>query len=326
MKIHFVYAFQPGTNRLDSPFCITNHLHAYFSKRAEVTYDVWDSHKTPKSDPEAIFIGHPHYDTSTIVQNVFRHDVEYKARCSIHPFHHQRKQDNMPFDHITAAADKVFSICGPYWYETIDKTDFAHWKPKMVRVDMAVDTSHFPYLRQKFNPVGKRKLVYIGSSMPQKNLAYMTEVMSSMPDVKLKWYGGDGGHPLARLPNVEVTGWVRLDKNTAQSIVNECDIFINTSISDANPTTLLEARAWGLITACTPQSGYYKDEFFTELPLNNMPGVCSRIRLLLQEDEEVLLDRARRSRQEIETKYTWERFCRTIWNELEALDAAPSNG
>lgn len=322
MKIHLVYAFEPGTDRLDSPFCITNNLHRYLSQRAEVIYDVWDAMKVPKADPEAIFIGHPHYEPTTIVQQAFRQDVKFKAKCSIHPFHHVRPEDNWPFDHIARKADKIFSICGPYWYDTADKTMFAHWKPKMIRLDMGINSEQFPFVKTKFNPIGQRKLVYIGSTMPQKNLAYMTRILSNMPDVKLKWYGGDGNHPLAKLPNVEAIGWVRLDEGMARQITNECDIFISTSLSDANPTTLLEARAWGLITACTPQSGYYNDEFFTELDLCDFDKTIKAIRGLLNEDEQVLLDRSKRSRTEIEAKYNWNNFCETVWQELLKLDNA----
>ena len=223
----------------------------------------------------------------------------------------------MPFDPLARAVDKIFSICGPYWYDTIDQTKFAHWKPKITRLDMAVDGKHFPYLRKKFNPIGHRKLVYIGSNLPMKNVGYIYEIMRHMNDVKLHWYGGDPSHPLAKLPNVKVTGWVQLNRDTAQRIVDECDIFINVSTSDANPTTLLESMAWGMITACSKQSGYWKDPLFTELFTDDVQATIKALRQLLNAPEEELLKRAQVGRKEIETKYTWDRFCSTVWNELE---------
>jgi glycosyltransferase involved in cell wall biosynthesis len=237
--------------------------------------------------------------------------------ATIHPLHTADPQHNMPFDEISTKADKIFSICGPYWYDTIDNTPFRHWKPKITRLDMAVDGNHFPYLRTRFNEPGKRKLVYIGSNMPMKNVGYLYNIMQLMPDVRLHWYGGDGGHPLAKLPNVDVTGWVRLTPDMAAQIVNECDIFVNVSNSDANPTTLLEAMAWGIITACTKESGYWKDPLFTELYLNDPAMTVQAIRGLLEAPGEELMQRAAAGRAAIETKYTWDLFCRTIWNELE---------
>lgn len=142
--------------------------------------------------------------------------------------------------------------------------------------------------------------------------------MATMPDVELDWYGGDSAHALAKLPNVRAFGWLTLNRKVAQKIVDDCDIMINTSISDANPTTLLEARAWGIITACTPQSGYYNDPFFTELDLADIKKSMANLRHLLHDasNEELML-RATKSREEIETRYTWDRFCNTVWTELQ---------
>lgn len=318
MRVHFVYAFQPSNGALQSPYCITRNLYNYLVKRTEVVYNTWDSRSVPEFLPNDILIGHPHYDTNTFMQQVFRKNLQCKARCTIHPLHTARVNDNMPFDFMSKKADKIFSICGPYWYDTIENTPFAHWKPKIVRLDMAVDGKQFPFLRKKFNDRGKRRLVYIGSAMPQKNLGYMRDLMQQLPDVELDWYGGDSNHPLAKLPNVRAFGWLTLDKNVAQKIVDECDIMINTSMSDANPTTLLETRAWGMITACTPQSGYYNDPFFTELSLGDLKTSRQAIRHLIHDVEsDDLMDRAIKSRQEIESKYTWENFCETVWQGLQ---------
>jgi len=317
MRVHFVYAGSPDDPRIQSPYSITHHLYYYMKARADVQYYTWDSHVDVDVEPDDIFIGHPHYDPSTTVQRFFASGKKCRLRCTIHPLHTVRVQDNMPFDHLTQAADKVFSICGPYWYDTIERTPFVHWKPKITRVDMAVDTNIYPYLKTHFNEVGHRRLVYIGSNMPQKNLGFMYEVMKRLPTVQLHWYGGDGESPLARLPNVKTVGWVVLDRTLAQTIVNECDIFINTSISDANPTTLLESTAWGLIPACTPQSGYYNDSMFTSLTLNSVDETVKIITDLLHVPSDVLRARSIVARKKIETHYTWDRFCSTIWDELQ---------
>ncbi len=319
MKIHLVYAGDPDDGRIQSPYCITRNLYHYLRTKADVAYYRWDDTCDVKVEPDDIFVGHPHYDPNTVVQKFFRSGQKCQLRCTIHPFHTGRPEDNMPFDWISQQADKIFSICGPYWYDTAQDTCFASWKPKMIRLDMAVDSQIFPFLRTNFHDPGKRRLVYLGSSMPQKNLGYMTQIMAAMPDIRLDWYGGDGGHPLARLPNVNTVGWVVLDRGLASKIVNECDIMINTSHSDANPTTLLEARAWGIITACTPQSGYYNDPFFTELDLGSLEKSVLAIRNLLNAPTVDLVERAKASRREIETKYTWTNFCQTVWEHLNVF-------
>lgn len=317
MKVHFVYAGLPDDPRIQSPYSITKNLYNYFKERAEVKYYTWDSFSDVQTDENDVFIGHPHYDTNTTVQRFFASGKKCRLRCTIHPLHTARVQDNMPFDHLTISADVVFSICGPYWYDTIDSTPFAHWKSKIVRLDMAVDSSIYPYLKNNFNDVGHRRLVYIGSNMPHKNLDFMYEVMKKLPTVELHWYGGDGETPLAKLPNVKTVGWVVLDAGMAKKITNECDIFINTSISDANPTTLLESTAWGLIPACTPQSGYYNDNMFTSINLNNIDETIKIITDLLYTPSDKLKSRSLASRKRIEEYYTWGNFCDKVWREIQ---------
>jgi len=321
MKIHLVYAGECDDQRLQSPYGITRNLYKYLKERAEVEYHKWDSTMMPEINPEDIVIGHPHYDENTVIQRIFKEDVACKAKCLIHPLHTARVEDNMPFDSMARKADKIFSICGPYWYDTIESTPFKHWKPKITRLDMAVNTIHYPYLRKQFNKPGLRKLVYIGSSTPHKNLGFMVEIMKRISGTKLYWYGGSSDHPLAQLKNVQTTGWSIMNKTVARRIIDDADIMINTSISDANPTTLLEARAWGLITACTPQSGYYNDPFFDALDLDDLDGSVETVRnLIFNVPSEELLERAEKSKDEIVAKYTWDRFCQTIWDEIKTYN------
>jgi glycosyltransferase involved in cell wall biosynthesis len=216
-------------------------------------------------------------------------------------------------------ADKIFSICGPYWYDTIEQSSFAFWKPKMVRLDMAVDGNIFPFCKEKFNPVGKRRLLYMGSAMGMKNVGQIANIMSILRDTELHWYGGDGNHPLAKLPNVKTVGWVEMNKETGKKIANDCDIMINTSTSDANPTTLLEARAWGLVTACSRESGYYNDQYFTNISATDPKEAVRQLMPLLNAPSEVLMERAKDSRKEIETRYSWDVFCNKIWQGLQEL-------
>lgn len=313
--IHFVYAHVHDTPEIHSPHSITRNLYNFLRTKDEVKYYQWDQIGVADVGPNDIFIGHPHYNTDTIVQRTVR-EKKCKLMCTIHPLHTAMPEHNMPFDDLAKRADKIFSICGPYWYDTIDRTPFASWKPKIVRLDMAVDGLHFPYLRNNFNRIGFRRLVYIGSTMPMKNVGYLYEIMRRLDNVELYWYGGDGSHPLSRLPNVRTFGWMHLNRAVAETIVKNCDVFVNVSSSDANPTTLLESMAWGLITACSKESGYYNDELFTELPINDAGAAATILLRLLNTPSDELLNRARAGRLAIETKYTWERFCNQIWNGI----------
>lgn len=319
MRIHFVYAGDPNDGQIRAPYSITTNLFNFLCSKASVKYYRWESRDDIITDPFDIVIGHPHYDPDTVIQKFYRSGQQCRAKCTIHPFHHNRVCDNFPFDHLAKESDAIFSICGPYWYDTIDSTVFSHWKPKITRLDLAVDPNHFPYVKNKFNPIGSRKLLYIGSNMPQKNLGFLAEMMRRMPDTQLVWYGGDGNDQLARLPNVKTIGNVDLNAQMAKQITDECDIFVNTSISDANPTTLLESTAWGIVAACTKESGYYDDPMFDALELGDIDHSIAVVRKLLNTDEQTLIERARRSRKIIEEKYNWSNFCNTVWNRLQQL-------
>ncbi len=316
MTIHLVYAGMPDDPRIQSPYSITKHLYDFLKTKAPVDYAPWDSSATIQAKKDDVILGHPHYQRHTPIQKAFR-GPRICPRFLIHPLHTNRVGDNMPFDILVKNSDGVFSICGEYWYDTLGRTPFAHWGSKITRLDMAIDCKHFPFVQTQFNPVGKRRLIYIGSSMPQKNLGFLTAVMQAMPNVQLHWYGGSSDHQLARLRNVKVTGWVTLNAQMATKIVSECDIFVNTSISDANPTTLLEACAWGLIPACTKESGYYNNPMFTELYLGDISKTVQVIQGLLKQDGNELLQRARQSRETVVNKYNWDVFCNTVWNGIK---------
>jgi len=313
--LHFIYAGELGDSRIQSPYSITKNLHNYLSQRCPVKYYRWDSTEQISVGPNDIVLGHPNYPANTPTRQAFTQPC--RAKCLIHPFHHNRASDNLPFDDLASQADRIFSICGPYWYDSVDQTGFAHWKPKMVRVDMAVDANVYPYLKQDFNR--KRRLLYVGSSTPNKNLGLLYKIMKHLPDVELHWYGGSREHPLARLPNVRTTGWVTLDHKLAERICQDCDVMVSVSDSDANPTTLLETMAWGLIVACTKESGYYNDPLFTELYLDDFQATIQQIRGLLAAPADQLRERSKAGRSAVEATYNWDRFCQTVWDGIRDL-------
>lgn len=311
--LHFVYAGQPNSGSLHAALQITHNLFNFLETKTAVCYHDWTSKNDVDFGPEDLLLGHPNYDTDTVVQKIFR--KPHGKKCLIFPFHHGRPADNLPFNTLVHAADKVFSICGPYWYDTIDNSAFAGWKSKITRIDMAIDPIAFPFVKTEFNQ--RRQLLYMGSSIPNKNLPMLAAVMRAMPDVTLYWYGGDSRHPLARLKNVRTTGWVNMNHHIAIDIAKHADIIVSVSDSDANPTTLLEAMAWGLPVACTRESGYYNDQLFTELYLNDVPRTVKALRIMMDLSNEQLKARSVAGRQEVITKYTWNRFCATVWDGIK---------
>lgn len=318
--IHFIYAGHPNNDSRQSPYTVTRELYKYLKVKAvkagtDVRYYDWCTMGRPEISKDDIIIGHPNYDENTIVQRIFKESV-CKAKYLIFPLHTKMPEYNLPFDQLVSIADKVFNIMGPYWYDTIEQSAFAHWKPKIVRLDMAVDCSQFPYTRTKFNPSGSRHLVYVGHGRPEKNIEQIYEVMKSLPNLLLTWYGGAIEQPLAQLPNVRTIGWVDFTPDMVAKVVYHGDLFISCSRSDANPTTLLEAASWGLIPMCTAESGYIKPNLFDPIPLDDVAGTIEVINKLQATPEKELLERAWRSRKAVENDYTWLKFCETVWSNI----------
>lgn len=319
-RLVFVYAGDPNDPNRQSPYSITRNLHAFFkTKGYDIVYRNWtDSGNGFEVDKNDIVIGHPAYDQNSIIQHIFRSGQKCKAKILIHPLHLNFVEDNLPFDDLWKSCDAGIAITGKYWYDTLDNSKFSHWKPKMTRVDMAVDADVYKWFKKDigFRVEGTRELVYIGSSTHNKNLWYLTNIMRAMPTVKLNWFGGSSDHSLAKLPNVSTTGWQELSDNVLKQICGSSDIFVNVSISDANPTTLLEAASMGLVIACTKESGYYDDKMVTSLPQEDVPGVVKILTELLLLPIDEMERRSAYNRQQVVEKYNWNVFCNTVWDVI----------
>lgn len=309
-KIIFVYAGHPHNKSIASPETITRELYKFLSTKKDVAYYDWCTMGCPPMGPDDVIIGHPHSDPNTIMHNAFKRQL--KGKYLIFPLHHGAPEHNLPFDGLVKQADGVLNIMGKYWYDTLENSPFAHWKPKITRVDMAVDASHYPYMRQKFAPPGKRNFLYVGNSNPEKNVGYLGEIMARMPESRLHWYGS---YP-ASGNNITFHGYANLTPDLGRKIVEDCDFFISPSRSDANPTTLLETTAWGIIPTCTKQSGYWEDEVFTNIPIDDPDGAVQVLNRLQHEPEENLLARAKHARSVVESEHSWARFCETVWRVL----------
>lgn len=317
-RLVFVYAGSPDEQRRQSPYSITRNLYSFFkNKGLDVVYKNWtDSGVGFQVDKNDIVLGHPAYDQSSIIQHIFRSGQKCKAKILIHPLHLNFVEDNLPFDDLWKSCDAGIAITGKYWYDVLEKSKFAHWKPKMTRIDMAVDHEIYKWYKKDigFRVEGTRELVYIGSSTHNKNLWYLTNIMRAMPTVKLNWFGGSSDHSLAKLPNVTTTGWQELNDGVLKQICGSSDIFVNVSISDANPTSLIEAASLGLVIACTKESGYYNDQMVTTLPLDDVSEAVKIITELLLLPIPEMEKRSAYNRQEIEKKYNWNVFCNTVWS------------
>jgi glycosyltransferase involved in cell wall biosynthesis len=137
--------------------------------------------------------------------------------------------------------------------------------------------------------------------------------MAGLSSFPRAWIGGG-----AEIPNMRrLTQYANLTPEFVAKLAQDYDIFVNTSVSDANPTTILESMAWGFPVACTPESGYYNMPSIITLSTTDIEANVKALRELQHMPEEQLLRLTAANRNLVETHYTWERFCATVWQALE---------
>jgi glycosyltransferase involved in cell wall biosynthesis len=222
---------------------------------------------------------------------------------------------NRQFRDLVAQADVVFGIMGKYWYDTLEMSEFADWKSKITRVDMAIDASHYPYLKRGFNRPGARGYLYIGRNSAEKGTHLLSQVFERLDDYPRGWIGS--GPEIPGVPRI--SDWRQLTPAFMAGVAEKFDFLVNFSISDANPTTILEAMAWGLPVACTPESGYYNEPTILPLSKDNVDESVRTLRWLQSAPEEALLELSLRNRKLVEQHYTWGRFTDTVWSTISRV-------
>ena len=316
-RCHYVYVGDPN-NHDNHHSALTIGRKVYWMLRgmfSEVIYYDWaDIRNIPQIDSDDIIIGHPNYHTQTPIRQLFRNNVKYKAL--IFPLHTKIHTDNWPFNDLVNQADDIFSIQGPYWYDTLPHTMFKNWQPKITRLDMAIDCDLWKYVKTEFNDIGNRGIVYIGNDTANKNLNLLYKIAEAMPNQRFEWYGGYSEHILGRLQNVKIYGQSDIF-NMASEICMKNDFIISTSISDANPGTLSEiGLASGLIPLCTPQSGYYENDHFANITLDVNDSI-NIINKWLHIPSETLKQKSINTRKMCESQFTWDIFLDKIREKLK---------
>lgn len=262
-----------------------------------------------------ILIGHPNPEDQASVWNQSCETGEFAARIAMFPIHHGLAEINEPVDRYIPKVDAIWGITGTYWYDTWCQSALAHWKPKITRLDMAINVEHFPRVKRRFNPKGRRKFLFIGNAKPCKGVHLLSILFGLARHQKCLWLGGSGDFPnLENRPR-----FVAFTPDFMAAVAEECDFLITMGVSDANPTTILEAMAWGFPVCCTPQSGYYKMPEIEELSTTDMHHNLAVLDRLQDAAEDELLERADAARRLVETCYTWERFNNTVLTELTRI-------
>lgn len=297
-----VQLIYPSGQSIACPDAIGRHLASRLSSRWEVDLHPWDEIGCLQPHPNGVLIGHPHPNPLTL----FRRSASkpgWRRVIMLNPFNADPRQVSW-LAPIIERSDAYIAITGPYWFQVLGSSIFSHWEPRMSRIDLAVDRREFPRVKTRFEKPGKRRFLYIGQSGWPKNTKYLSRLAQALPEMDFAWMGG-GTEPV---PGVRALGKRDFSDPTSQREVAKYDFMITVGTADANPATVLEAMAWGLVPVCTPESGYVDAKGIINVPLSDPDKTC-RILRGLQEVSGVTLQRwVDHNDERLDRYYNWDRF------------------
>jgi len=305
---------------VQSPFENTRNIYLALNK-------IWPTylyHLTQKSkikfDSDDIFLGHPYFPIdkfrSGVTEKALGVNNRPKITALITPLHCNLTIDtghiNLAFlnhvDKLVVNCDILFAIMGEYWWDQWANSKFAHWQSKMVRLDMAVDIEKYPRVKKAFNPKGKRRYLFIGRNDPMKGTDFLSELALSLPQFEFGWIGSG-----SEIKGVKrLYSFVQLTPELMRTIANEYDFFISPSLADPNPTTILEAMAWGFPVLSTPESGYYESSVIKNIFSNDLEKskeVLIRYQFL---EEGELMYTSECARSFVGSHHSWDKLTATI--------------
>ena len=157
-RVHLVY---PVGNKISTPDTIGRHLQLALEKHYQVKTYNYDEIKVIKPGNSDVLIGHWHPNPLT----VFRMSAQkkgWKRVLGLAPFCPDHTGWQNAFGNkIIKNCDRYLAITGNSWMNRLKDSPFHHWEPKIVHLDLAVDRGNFPFIKENFNPTGKRRFLYI---------------------------------------------------------------------------------------------------------------------------------------------------------------------
>jgi glycosyltransferase involved in cell wall biosynthesis len=313
--VHLVYPHD--RRKISAPHVIGWRLADHLARQHEVRLYDWDQREPIRPGAGDVLIGHLNPDPGTVVARSLPLPG-WGRKILLGPFNLDPRQVAF-IDRSIGQADVFCAITGPYWAARIATSRYAHWVPKFRPVDLAVDGADYPRIKGAFAPRGRRSVLYVGHTRWQKNPGYLEEIAARLPGVTFSWCGS-GTRPLR---GFERLGPQDFSTEAARALAARHDFTLTVGAYDANPTTILESMAWGLIPICTPTSGYAGIPSIPNVPLGDPDGAAAVLRALLEADEPELRALQERNFALVRDHYTWERFTRTIAAEVEATDSPP---
>jgi glycosyltransferase involved in cell wall biosynthesis len=295
-----------------SPVIIAARLFDALQARGPVRLYDWTERVSIRGGPNDVLLGHP--GSADFVWNRSFNEGRSGARIALFPLSHGMPEANTYFEPFVQRVDAILGIMGSYWWDTWRAGPFAHWADKLTPVDMAIDAARFPRVKTSFNPPGRRTFLYIGRDGPQKGTHLLSTLFGLAKRHRCIWIGP--GRPI---PHVEARGFAHLTPAYMRRLAEECDVFITMGVSDANPTTILEAMAWGFPVCNTPESGYHRLPELIGLSTTDMQHNLAVLDRMQDAPEAELRTQADLARARVERDFGWDRFLGTVLGAVERV-------
>lgn len=316
--LHLVY---PRGPRIATPWAIGRKLTEHLSSRFTVVQHDLDADYHIDPQPGDILLGH----SASAPWTVFRRSVVrpgWKRKLLLQPFAPGDSRHGFWLPGVVRHCDLFLAITGRHWMEALPRTHMAHLAPKIVHLDLAVDRSDFPRVKTRWNPPGRRRFLYIGNWPWYKNLGFLNDLAGRFPQCDFSWFGPVPKRS-GRFPHLRQLGVRDFSQVEARAEIATFDFMITLGSADANPTTILESMAWGLLPVCTPESGYSGYRGIPNIPLDDLDAGVAMIERL-QSCAEADLDAMRYDNDaQLDGHFTWSRFCRQIDDAIDST-ASPA--
>ena len=247
--------FHPGGADLsqgNSSRALSAHLcHALVGAGATVfSYGLADLSAASQADSDDILIGHVGPWVRIAYERGLRRIVLFG------PANRWYETRNLPDIEANATMSEQVAMSrmfiaqsGAVWRLTADYPDPEKWR----WIDLGVDPVVFPRLRTTFSPMGRRKFCFIHLyDDHQKGKDLAEGIIRARPHYQFYWIGGQ---PISARNVRYFPGRT----NTSQSfrrIVGQCDFVLTPSREDAQPGTVIELAALGLLPVVSYTSGY----------------------------------------------------------------------
>ena len=226
-RVHLVY---PVGNKISTPDTIGRHLKLALEKYYQVITYNYDQFKTIHPGNADVLIGHWHTNPLTVFR-LSAKEKGWKRILVIAPFCPDPTRWHNAFGNkIIEHCDRFLAITGNAWMKRMKDSPFRHWEPKIIHLDLAVDRSDFPFIKENFSPVGKRRFLYIGHTAWCKNISFLEKLADQLPKIDFAWMGGNQS-----LKNIKGLGKLDFSNLEAKELVQKYDFLITVSSADAFP-------------------------------------------------------------------------------------------